>query len=253
MLDTMKKAARAAGAILKKYYGQSLSIKSKGEKGIVTRADKEAEKKILSILNANSDFSVIAEESGTRIKNSPFVWVVDPLDGTTNFSRNIPFFCTSIALMKNNRPHAAVIYHPLTGELFSAEKGMGAFLNGVRLKTAVTNRDKILVDVNKGYSKKSADIYLSALKNIFSKYTSNRLLGSSALELAYVAAGRLDCFITYGDELYDVAAGVLIAEEAGCKVSNWMGKTWKSVDSDLIVSSKKIYAQLIPLLSHIKR
>jgi len=250
MKETLTKAARAAGEIQKKYYQKEVQIESKGDKGIVTQADKEAEEKILSILSEKYDYGVVAEESGTTHNESGYYWVIDPIDGTTNYSRGIPFFVVSIALFRHNQPEAAVIYQPLTDELFYAEKNQGAYLNDVQL-IKKEPAEPVLIDCNKGRGRKAKEKYLEVLERIPDKYTDTVIFGSSALELAYLASGRVDCFITYGDELYDVAAGILIAREAGCLVSNWRGKPWTPEDPDLVVAPPRLHNELLGYLSGI--
>lgn len=244
----MIQAAKAAGEIQKHYYNTDVNIESKGEKGIVTQADKDAEKKILSILNEKYDYGVVAEESGTTRNDSVYYWVIDPIDGTTNYSRQIPFFCVSIALFKQDQPEAAVIYQPLTDELFYAQNNQGCYLNDSRLFRNGANEPP-LIDCNKGRGKESKEKYLKAFSCIPDVYPDIVLFGSSALELAYLAAGRVDCFITYGDELYDVAAGILIAREAGCVVSNWSGYPWTPQDPGLLIAPPKFHNELLGYLS----
>ncbi len=248
MLETLIKAARAAGEIQKKHYGTKINIESKGKNGIVTQADKEAEEIILSVLSEKYNYGVVAEESGTAYNESGYYWVIDPIDGTTNYSRQIPFFCVSIALFKHDQPEAAVIYQPLSDELFYAHKNQGAYMNDKQLLRGEPE-EPVLIDCNKGRGKKAKEKYLKALEHIPDEYTDTVIFGSSALELAYLAAGRVDCFITYGDELYDVAAGILIARETGCLVSNWNGNPWTPDDPDLVVAPPKLHNELVGYLS----
>jgi len=250
MKETMISAAIAAGDILKKHYGKQLVVELKGEKGLVSQVDKEAEVAILSILQEKFDYNVFAEESGKFETDSEYCWVIDPLDGTTNYINQISFFCVSIALLKNNQPEAAVIYHPLNDELFYARKDKGAYLNGNKLEIRKNSRS-VVIDCNFGYEKESGIKYLEALKNILPYYSNIRNLGSSALELAYLAAGKVDCFITYGDELYDVAAGILIAEESGCKVSNWNGDPWKTDSKDILVAPQPLHSEISKCISNL--
>jgi len=239
----MIKAAFSAGKILKKYYGRKLNIKDKAGKGLVSQADKEAENKILSILLRKFNFNVIAEESDYPDNNSEYCWVIDPIDGTTNYLHQIPFFCISIALYKDDKPEAAVIYQPLSKELFYAEHGKGVCINGKKLGKLNTNTPAI-IDCNLGYSDESARLFLEALNGILPQYHNIRNLGSSALELAYLAASRLDCFLSYGDELYDVAAGILMAQESGCLVTNWEGIPWNIKDKSLLVAPPELHGKI---------
>ena len=241
--DTMEKAALAAGEILMSYYGKPFDIGHKDGKGIVSVADKEAEEKILSILLEEYKFSVIAEESGDITNDPEYCWVIDPLDGTTNFTRQIPFFCVSIALFRNGQPEAAVIYQPVMKELFFAERDKGAYLNDERLK-AIVKGSPVVLDCNLGYSEEAVRKYRQAINQLTPCYKHIRNLGSSALELAYLAAGRLDCFLSYGDELYDIAAGILLARETACVVSNWEGNPWQIHDKGILVAPPELHGRI---------
>ncbi len=238
----MKEAAFAGGEILKKYYGTDLPIGHKTAQELVSCADEEAEEKILSILLNKYKYNVIAEETGETNRGSDYYWIIDPLDGTTNYLRQIPFFCVSIALYKDNTAQASAIYQPITKELFYAEKGKRAYLNAKLLKREESNTP-VLIDSNMGYGQWQK--YLEALAGILPSYSNIRNLGSSALELAYLAASRLDCFITYGDQLYDIAAGVLLAQEAGCVVSNWEGDRWGPEDRGLLAAPALLHQQIV--------
>lgn len=247
----MIRAALAGGEILKKYYGKQFNVECKGEKGLVSQVDEESENAILSILREKFDYNIIAEESGEVTADSEFCWVIDPLDGTTNYINQIPFFCVSIALFKHNKPEAAVIYHPLNDELFYAGKNEGAYLNGNKLGFKELGKS-VVVDCNFGYGEEAGQKYLELLGKILPFYSNIRNLGSSALELAYLAAGKVNCFITWGDELYDVAAGILIAEESGCTVSNWEGDMWYSESKDLLVAPQPLHREILNCISTVR-
>ena len=233
IIDTMIHAAREAGQIISRNYGQSLNIQEKGPGNIVTETDREAEDKIIGILGKEFDFSIYSEESGKSGHHKEYTWIIDPLDGTSNFAKQIPFFCTSIGLFRNDRPEAGVIYQPVTDELFHAMAGEGAFLNGKRLRAREPD-PPVIVNCTHGYGLEAGRKHLEALQGIMPLSDNNRLFGASALELAYLAAGRLDVYLTYGDELYDVAAGILLATEAGYRISNWKGEKWETDMPDLL-------------------
>ncbi len=245
--DTMQRAVFAAGEVLKRYYGKSLAVGHKSGQELVSSADTETEERILFFLLTDYPFNVFAEENGEIDNHSDYCWIIDPLDGTTNYLRQIPFFCVSIALYKGNQPEAAVIYQPISNELFYAEAGKGVYLNDKPLKREERNAS-ILIDCNMGYGQWQK--YLEALAGILPSYSNIRNLGSSALELAYLAASRLDCFITFGDQLYDIAAGVLLAREAGCVVSNWEGDRWKPEDRGLLAAPALLHQQIVDAMGH---
>lgn len=242
--NILKEAAHAAGEIHMKYYNAEYKIESKGAKGVVTQADKEAEQAILNILNERFDYGVVAEESGNTQGDSEYYWVIDPIDGTTNFTKGIPFFCVSIALFRKDQPEAAVIYQPITEELYYAEKNQGTYLNDKPLHKKEADQP-VLIDCNKGRGKKAKEMYVQIMNTIPDKYTDTVLFGSSALELAYLASDRIDCFTTYGDELYDVAAGILLAQEAGCIATTWKGNIWTPEDPDLLVAPPKLHNEML--------
>lgn len=244
MEKIMIKAIKAAGDILENHFGKQFDITRKRDKGFVSQPDQEAEKIILSTLTEKYNYNVIAEESGVIEKGSEFTWVIDPLDGTSNYIRQIPLFCISIALLKNSLLEAGVIYHPLSKELFHAKRGKGAFLNGSKLLNDEVS-EPVIIDCNLGYGKEPAKKYLYAIKGILPFQSSIRNFGSSALELAYLAAGRIDCFISYGDELYDLAAGILLTEEAGNIITNWKGDPWKPGDKGLLVAPPLFHREIL--------
>ena len=241
-------AAREAGKVLLKYYGKSFSIKEKDIDNIVTEADKEAEQKILDILNHEYDFNVFSEEFGESDTKSDYTWIIDPIDGTSNFVKRIPYFCTSIGLFKNGLPEAGVVFQPAFEELFHAEAGRGAFLNNRSLSIKELS-PPVLLSCNHGYGKVARLKHVDALQGIMQVFDNNRLYGASALDLAYLADGRLDCFVTFGDELYDVAAGILIAKEAGYEISNWKGEEWTTDMPDLLVVHPGLKNKIVELIS----
>lgn len=243
-------AAKAAGKIIMAKYGKA-AVNYKEHMEIVTEADKQAEKKIIAIIKkAFPAHSIIAEESGKSIQKSKFTWVIDPLDGTGNFTMMLPFFNTSIALMIGNTPVLGVVYSPIQKELFHAIKGKGAFLNGRQIK--VSKQDNLLKSrtafCHGGKTpeliKRSTDRYVR-LKLSQCKV---RQLGSAALELAYVAAGRLGAFWMTNINLWDVAAGVLLVQEAGGIVTDFEKKQFTGASRDIIASNPGIYHDLLPLL-----
>lgn len=254
-LKTAIAAAKAAGRVIMKHYGRHYKVKLKSARlGIVTEADFAAQKKIKQvILKAFPKAIFLAEEDKkhARLSNES-TWVVDPLDGTYNFSRGIKGFSVAIALVKNRQPVLGVISDPSTGDLFSAEKGKGAFLNGKKIRVSgVSQMEKSVYDiplsVRKGMRKKG----LKILNKLMKRLGVLRIVGSAALRFAFIAAGRFDAYIEYGTYPWDVAAGIVILKEAGGKVTDDKGKPLSLLthDQTLVASNGKIHVQIIKELN----
>lgn len=247
------KAAKAAGEVIKAEYGkvQTIEDKEDGAKGIVTNVDKESEEAILKILQSKSNYAIFSEETG-NIEGSNELWVIDPIDGTTNFSRNVPLFCLSIGLIRKNKIELGVIYNPVLDELYFAEKGKGAFLNEKRIyiSTQQTLKGSVMF-INNGYALEDKEKYVEVSKRLI-PYSSLRKFGSTAFELCYVAKGSADAFISSGDELYDYAAGLIIVEEAGGKVTDWKGKGWNNTNSFILASNGKIHQELLQKIQNLQ-
>ncbi|MBA3722620.1 MAG: inositol monophosphatase [Parachlamydiaceae bacterium] len=244
-------AALKAGDILRKGFGEIHQIIAKpGRQNIVTEMDKASEACIIDFIKSHfPTHSILAEESGsTGDITDNIVWIIDPLDGTTNFARHIPLFTISIAAYYREEGLCGVIYHPITNELFVAEKGKGAYLNGNKLSVSkISNLDEALI--GGGFPNNIAENPIPYL-NHFAKFTklgvAVRHLGSAALALAYVAAGKLDGF--WLDHLYpwDLAAGKLLVEEAGGKVTRYSGNPHQlHVPSDILASNQFIHQDML--------
>jgi len=219
MLNIAIRAARAAGDSIVREMDRTcdLSIESKGKNDFVTEVDKNAEKIIINtIKNAYPDHAFLAEETG-QIGEGDFVWVIDPLDGTTNFLHSFPHFAVSIALQHKEILDQAVIYDPLRQELFTASKGNGAHLNNKRIR--VSNKktlDGALLGTGFPYNDEiAATHFIESFKALFPEVAGIRRAGVASLDLAYVACGRLDGFWEFGLKPWDIAAGALIIQEAG--------------------------------------
>ncbi len=242
-------AAREAGKLLMNYYGK-VHRSFKADASTITEADIEAEKIIKSILEGEfSDYSFLGEESGIDKKDSDYMWVVDPLDGTTNFSMRNPFFNTSIALTYKGEPILGVVYYPYEDEIFHAKKGEGAFLNRDRIKVSEENEiENSIIAFCHGSDEKSTknliDIF-GKLKLINRKI---RQIGASALELSFVACGRVEAFFYPGLNPWDVAAGALMVSEANGKVTDFEGNPFNLGSSDLLASNGKIHDKLIEII-----
>ncbi len=241
-------AARKAGDIIIRALDRLDEIKIivKGDKGLTTDVDQRAEQAIIKILQkAHPDYGFLCEESGEIKGNSDCTWIVDPLDGTTNFIHGYPHFCVSIALKQNDHIEHAVIYDPIRQELFTASKGRGAQLNQRRLR--VTQRRKLdgaLVSVSFKNHPAKAEVTAELRQNIAKKVVGIRRSGSAALDLAYVAAGRLDACVDWGLCAWDIAAGTLLVQEAGGVIIEPPGQEPFLISGSVIAANASLIAPL---------
>ncbi len=223
LLDSAIAMAREAGEVLLSYFrGNALEVRSKlNDYDIVTTADKASETLIVSkIRNLYPTHSIITEESGEMLEDSALRWVIDPLDGTTNFSQGLPIFSVSIAVEYNGNPIVGVVYAPYLNELFCAIEGNGAYFNGKRLKCSNKDRlEEAVVVTGIPYDKReNPDNNIKELSKVAPRVRGLRRMGSAALDLCYVAAGFFDAYWELNLKRWDVAAGILIAREAGAKL-----------------------------------
>jgi len=228
LLDTAIKASQQAGDIIRKSIGtlSDRDVDSKQAADYVTRVDRESEDAIVKIIcDEYPDHAILGEESHKEAFSGGYRWIIDPLDGTTNFIHSYPVFSVSIAVEENGSIVAGVIYDPTRNDLFTAIRGKGAFLNNVKLKVStLLNKGRALVTTGFPFRQKEhIDNYLKLFKNILLKTSDLRRAGSAALDLAYLAAGRCDGFFEIGLSPWDVAAGSLMIEEAGGIVSDFGG------------------------------
>lgn len=242
--------ARAAGlAHLKHFRKGNLHIQTKiNEADIVTVADAEAEQAVISgIRTLYPSHSILSEESGETDGASPFRWVIDPLDGTTNFSSGLPFFTVSIALEYEGEAVVGVVYAPYLGELFTAVKGGGAWLNGERINCSENDRfERAVVSTGFPIDKNvNPDNNIDNLTRVLPRVRGLRRIGSAALDISYVAAGFLDAYWEMNLHRWDVAAALLIASEAGAVCENYRDNRGISV----LVASPGIFPQLRPLIN----
>jgi myo-inositol-1(or 4)-monophosphatase len=238
-LKVAVEAAKAAGEVLRNGFGRQHQIEYKGEADLVTEADKEAEQKIVGILQqAFPDHRILTEESGQMETQSNARWIIDPLDGTTNYVHGVPFFCTSVALERAGEVVVGVVHDPLASETYAAERGGGATLNGDPARVSGTEG---LGQALLGTSFADRPEELEAGLDLFRRFAGSlrgvRRLGSGALDLCYVAAGRLDGCYEQGFSAWDVASGVLIVEEAGGKITDHYGSEFDLEESKGLVAS----------------
>ncbi|MBT3408753.1 inositol monophosphatase [Candidatus Woesearchaeota archaeon] len=246
MLDITIEAAKEAGKILMKHYGK-IQIEFKGEyfdaASILTQADIDSEKKIVEILRKNfPSHNIFSEEEIQENKGSEYTWYIDPLDGTSNFSRNIPLFGISIGLVKGNQSILGVLYFPALNLLVKAEKGKGAFANGEKI--SVSNRQlKESLYYSGGYHKGKFQLE----KSIGDKVGIVKIIDASSYEFAQIAMGDAELYIL-DNVLHDVAAGVIIVKEAGGRVTDSDGSEWTVESKDIVASNKVIHDDIIKLL-----
>ncbi len=254
MLNIAVRAARRAGSIIMRGYQQrdQLTIESKGLNDFVSDIDRNAEKAIIdALLNAYPEHCILAEESGRREGMEPFQWIIDPLDGTTNFLHGHPQFSVSIALQHKNTLEQAVVYNPLTEELFTASRGQGAFFNNRRMRVSnVYSLNHALLGTGFPFKEERyLEIYLETFRTLFSLTSGVRRCGSAALDLAYVAAGRLDGFWELHLRPWDIAAGVLLIQEAGGIVTDIYGGEDYMQTGHLLTGNPKIHKLLAAQLA----
>jgi myo-inositol-1(or 4)-monophosphatase len=241
-------AALNAGALLRRGFETEFEIKSKeGMQNLVTEYDEISEQSIItSIFQRFPTHAILAEESGDIHKGkSPVTWIIDPLDGTVNFARNIPIFSVSIAVAIETQIVSGVVYQPITRELFIAEKEKGAYLNGKKISVSKINHfENAMMATGFPYDvDKNPRSCIDRFTRILSKGIPIRRLGSAAIDLSYVAAGRFDVFWEVGLNPWDMAAGKLLVEEAGGKVSHWDGSPHKIFCYDTLLASNGVLHQ----------
>lgn len=219
-LAVCETAARRAGALVVERFRTDVEVSLKGRANVVTDADLASERLILDyVAEEYPDFGILSEESAPVEGTSPYTWVVDPIDGTRNFAEGIPHFCVVVAIAKGNEVVCGVTYDPVRDELFAAQQGYGASLNGQPIH--VSDRqdiDEALLGFDLGYNFDQAKLLLEMAAGVWPKVQGYRLMGSSALSLAYAACGRIDLYFHHSLSAWDIASGVLIAREAGGQV-----------------------------------
>jgi myo-inositol-1(or 4)-monophosphatase len=250
MLAAAIEAARTAGAIQRERFGTTLAVRQKGAVDLVTDVDLACEEAICTTLSRRvPGTAILAEETGMSGAGSER-WIVDPLDGTTNFAHGYPFFCVSIAWEEAGRIRLGVVYDPLREELFSVEVGLGSRLNGAPVRVSGTDRlERSLLATGFPYDRQTNPRNnLEAFARLTLATQGVRRSGAAALDLAYVAAGRLDGFWEPGLKPWDVAAGSLLVEQAGGKVTNLRGGPFDPYGSEVLASNGVIHDALIDAL-----
>lgn len=241
-IEVSVEAARRAGEVIKDRFLTDKEIRFKGRADIVTDVDLAAERIILDLVQSEyPQFSILSEESNPIETGSPFTWVVDPIDGTRNFAEGIPHFCVVVALAKGSDMVVGVTYDPIKEETFSAEIGRGAMLNGEAI--SVSSRSEIpdcVLGFDLGYVDDKAATALDMIRSLWPGFQTMRLMGSSALGMAYAAAGRVDLYFHHSLSPWDSASGLLLAREAGGNVVDRQGKDANLFTPSVIVSSNHL-------------
>jgi len=255
LLNIAVKAARRAGAIINRAAldRTALQVRAKRANDFVTQVDKAAEAAIIEIIRkAHPDHAILAEESGALPSRSDeYCWVIDPLDGTTNFIHGVPQYCVSIAVQHRGVPAHGVVYDPSKNELFTASKGRGAFLDDRRIRVSrCANLKDALVATGFPFKELSRlDLYFRQLRNIMQNSSGVRRAGAAALDLAYVAAGRFDAFWEMGLSAWDMAAGALMIQEAGGLVGDLTGESGYLDKGEIAAATPKVLPELLKALA----
>lgn len=248
MKETMIEAVKTGGKIVKEYHENKRDISMKSYKEFVTKADIDSEKAIVDVIRKNHPkHSINSEEMGKENKDSLYTWIIDPLDGTHNYIFSLPYYAVSVAVAKEKDVVMGAVYLPSFDELYFAEKGKGAFLNEEPVK--VSSRDSMINSLifydNQFYNEPHM---LPNLGKVAERDFTTRILGSACCDLSLVAKGCADARILHKPKACDFAAGALIVEEAGGKVTDFQGKPWNTDTKQIIASNGKIHDELLEVL-----
>ncbi len=259
MLNIGIRAARAAGSVITRSMDRvdTLQVDRKGRNDFVSEVDRNAESEIVNTLRRSySDHSILGEESGLiGDADAEYQWIVDPLDGTTNFLHGYPYFSVSIALTHKGRLDQAIVYNPVSQELFTASRGDGAWLNSKRIRVSKTNQlQQALLGTGFPYRKgQDLDFYQQTMRTYTENAGGIRRAGSVALDLANVAAGRLDGLWQMGMQPWDVAAGALLVREAGGLINDFSGgDSWKD-GGEIIAAGPKVHHAMLQLMKPLRQ
>jgi myo-inositol-1(or 4)-monophosphatase len=254
-LETSVEIAREAGALLSKYFERRVTFELKGEYDLVTEADRASEQLVVERLRSHfPSHSIVAEEGGGYTGSSEYCWYVDPLDGTTNFAHGFPMYNVTIALEQSGKLIAGVVYDPERNEMFTAELGSGAYLNNRRIRVSkVSQIESTLVATGFPSKKRHQSVNVHFYYQLAMLTHGVRRAGSAALDLAYVASGRLDAFWEFGLNPWDMAAGILLITEAGGKCSDMKGGPVSLRGQHLLADNGLVHQQIVDLFGEIFR
>ena len=247
-------AARRAGDIMLQSMDRldTIRVEEKGNNDFVTEVDKACEDAIIDVIRQNyPDHGILAEESGEHKGRDEVTWIIDPLDGTTNFMHGFPHFAVSIAVKHKGRLEHGLVYDPVKQELFTASRGYGAILNDRRMRVSSRKNLKgALIGAGFPYNHRAQlKTYLASFETIFNQSAGIRRSGAAALDLAYVAAGRLDCYWEFGLKPWDVAAGSLLVSEAGGIVGDHQGGETHIETGNILAGNPKIFKTMLQALN----
>jgi myo-inositol-1(or 4)-monophosphatase len=247
MLDFAIRLAKDAGKFLNDHLHDGITIEHKGRIDLVTDMDCRIQDRIVKeIERAWPDHGILAEEACAKKLDAEYMWIIDPIDGTTNFIHHIPFYCVSVAVTKSGRPFIGVCYNPINGDLFHAQEGHGAYQNNRRIFVSATEKllDS-LVATGFPYTQQELDTIISRFSCVLRHAQGIRRLGSAELDLCYVAAGSFDAFWEEGLKPWDMAAGVAILKEAGGMVTSLDGSPFDLYRGDILASNTKVHHELL--------
>ena len=247
LLDVAVEAALAASNIIMEASGRSKIANHKGVTDLVTETDLHSEKIIKDIIRSfYKDHTILAEETGKDFYNSDYLWIIDPLDGTTNFVHGYPSYAVSIGLFYKNVPHVGVVLEMPNLKLYTAIKDQGVWCEGEKIKASNTkNIDKSLLVTGFGYNHDDNwDTNMKLFRHFTDITQGVRRSGSAAIDLCHVASGKVDGFWEFDLKPWDTAAGIIIAKEAGCKITTMHGESYSIYDNNILVADKKIHNQM---------
>jgi myo-inositol-1(or 4)-monophosphatase len=244
-------AAQKAGEVLRTQFREERQVEYKGRANIVTDVDRRADIVLKTLLQSEfPDHGIISEESDPVKKSSEYTWILDPLDGTNNYSFGIPFFATIVALTCSDETLLGVIYDPLRGEMFAARRGGGAALNGRRVsvskKTAVHDS---LIGVDLGYAEEKGKRLLEFMAGLWPRMYAYRIMGSAGLGMAYAACGRLDLYCHLLIYPWELACGELLVTEAGGVMTDWVGGPVIASESSIIAANEAVHADFLRVIA----
>ncbi|MCR4328373.1 MAG: inositol monophosphatase [Patescibacteria group bacterium] len=249
MIDVAIEAAKKGGEVLLRYFETELAHEVKDDATFVTKADCESEAAILGILQPRfPDHSFLAEETGESKKDSPYKWIIDPLDGTANFINGLPLWAISIALLKNNEVIGAVVYNPLINFLVHAERGNGLWCNGMHTHVSSQNKDTAMISAGVGKEKGTKEKLSALLREAPKHIKTYRYIGTAALELATLARGGTEGYISLGNSPWDYAAGTLLVQEGGGTITDFHGNPWSFEENYFVASNGTTHHDILELI-----
>jgi myo-inositol-1(or 4)-monophosphatase len=249
----LDEALETSGRILRRHFGKA-RVSFKGRADLLTQADLESQEAVLGLIRRRfPEHDYLAEESAAKRTGAPLCWVIDPLDGTTNYAHGYPASCVSIALLRDGRPVLAGVYDPFRDEAFTAERGRGARLNGKTIGVSATPRvaSSLLITGFPYDRAEKSRYYIEFYRDFMTRCHDVRRSGSAALDLAWIAAGRADGFWEHGLSPWDVAAGLLLVSEAGGRVTDFAGKPWTSLDGfgrQTLATNGRVHREMITII-----